>query len=41
MTSISPFGPFRTAPPLREREIQGRAVIEVGGEAVERLRRKG
>ena len=42
MTSISPFG---AVPELHRRfenrEIQGRAVIEVGGEAVERLRRKG
>jgi NADPH:quinone reductase len=42
ITSVSPF---EAIPELHRRfenrEIQGRAVIEVGGEAVERLRRKG
>lgn len=42
ITSVSPF---ESIPELHRRfenrEIHGRAVIEVGGEAVERLRRKG
>ena len=42
---IASVSPFDAIPELHRRfenrEIQGRAVIEVGGEAVERLRRKG
>jgi len=42
---ITSVNPFESIPELHRRfehrEIHGRAVIEVGGEAVERLRRKG